>query len=338
MAHEIETYDNVLLHKERAWHGLGIVVEDELSPTEALDMAGLDYEIVQRPLFYRDNNGNDVAVPSHVANCRKDVSLLMGVVSSEYQPIQNRQMAEFCEDLLDKSGDVKIETIGTVRNGKRIWMLLKGKPFGVAKGDEIFPYICVSNGHDGATIYRVTPTTVRTVCSNTLHMVIPDTDTGELLQSAIAIKHTANALQRVEDAKLALKHYHERQESFRQTAERLARIDVKQEDVQRFFLECYTADFGEVSMNPQNKLEENRRNRAMSAFDSFSRRFDEERSIAGSSAWNAFNSYSGLIQHDKKARGKDDVTRVQKRVESNLFGLNQTRTQAAFGRALQMVG
>jgi len=83
--------------------------------------------------------------------------------------------------------------------------------------------------------------------------------------------------------------------------------------------------------------EERRRNKAMSAYNSFTRRFDDERNIAGASAWNMLNAYTGLVQHDQKTRGADDDQRVERRVESNLFGLNQARTQAAFQRALAVV-
>lgn len=340
MSHEITNEDRIVLHKQTAWHGLGLVVQEELSPTEALQLVGLDEAIIdQWTLTATSPDGQTtIEVPSHVYNVRRDNHIPMGIVSSNYVPVQNVQMAQFCEALHEVTDEVKIETLGTIQQGKRIWMLLKGQPFGVRNAqDEVVPYICVSNGHDGTASFRVTPTSVRVVCSNTLHMVIPRKETGELLSSAISIRHTVNIMQRIDEARAALKHYQERQKTFRETAERLAQVNVTREDVQKFFLESYTHDFGEVPMNPQNKVEDRRRDRAMSAWNSFSKRFDDERSIAGATAWNAFNAWSGLVQHDRKARGADDLNRVEKRRESNLFGLNQDRTQAAFGRALQML-
>ena len=97
-----------------------------------------------------------------------------------------------------------------------------------------------------------------------------------------------------------------------------------------------TADFGDVPDNPQDKKEERQRDKATSAFNSFSRRFDDERAVAGSNLWNAFNAYSGLVQHDMKARGKNDADRIEKRVTSNLFGLNSERINSAIQLAYAM--
>lgn len=336
MSHEIDQFDGVVLHSKGAWHGLGTVVEEAPTPHKALTLAGLDWGVRQETLYVKSPNGEDyIAVPSHVANYRADENILLGVVSDGWRPVSNADMADFCSALLE-NGNVKCETAGSIRNGKRVWFLLKGEPFEIANGDVNFPYILVSNGHDGSCSFRVTPTTVRAVCSNTLHMVVPGTDTGQLASSAIVLRHTANVMQRVEDARHALKHYQSALEETKEVANMLSHRDVNQEDVQRFFLECYTHDFGAVADNPANKKEERARDRAKSAFNSFSKRFDDERSIAGASLWNCVNAYSGLVQHDKKARGKDDIDRVEKRVDSNLFGLNQTRTQDALRVAFTM--
>lgn len=337
MAHEIMEHDEVVLHKHPAWHGLGNVYDEALTPMEAYQEA-LDWLIEQRPLYTKGPNGEEVSLKTHVANYREDIDRFMSVTTSSYRPVQNRQVAEFCEALADESADsVKCESVGSIRNGERIWFLLRGESFEVGvNGDEVFPYVLVSNGHDGTTSFRVTPTTVRVVCSNTMHAVIPNYDKGALGNSAIAIRHTRNVMERVEEAKDALKRYTKAIDETRHVANFLYASDVTKESVQQFFLECYTADFGPVPEDPQDKTEERRRKRAMSAYNHFSRRFDDERKIAGPSYWNAFNSYSGLIQHDLKARGKDDAARIERRVDSNLFGLNQDRTQNALRRAFKM--
>ena len=350
MSHEIGEHDKIILHKQPACHGLGIIVEDAPTPLEALVMAGLDHDIIQRPLITRRHEkrefevdgkmcGREVMVQeiveSHVANYRSDTNTLIGVVSAKYQPIQNKVMAEFCEALVEE-GDVKCETVGSIRNGAKLWFLLKGDSFEVANGDEIYPYFLVSNGHDGQTMFRGTPSTIRAVCSNTLHAVIPNMDTGTLGSSAFRFKHTSNILDRVEEARAAIKNYTTIQEGFKEVIGVLSSKDMNQEDVQKFFLENYTRDFGEIPSNPKDGHERRRYDKAQSALSSFSQRFDSELLISGASAWNALNSYTGLIQHDQKARGGDDADRVEKRVESNLFGLNQERSQAALENAFKM--
>lgn len=336
MSHEIEKTDGLALVKEKAWHGLGLVVPDHFTPREGLKLAGLEWGVSQKSLYFKDANGKDVEVPSHVLNFREDTQEQFAVVSSGYQVISNAEMADFCEALaMNEKHIVKCETVGSVQGGRRVWFLLKGKEFAVAKGDEMFPYILVSNAHDGSAAFRVTPTTVRTVCSNTLHLTIPRHDTGELGTSALSIRHTKNLMERVEEAKHALRHYQTVLQENRNMMETLASKPANKQNMQEFFIECYQEMFGEIPSNPSNRKEERQHNKAKDAYHSFTRRFDDERHIAGDSYWNVFNAFSGLCQHDMKSRGSDDADRLEKRVNSNLFGLNATRTHSALQLAYQ---
>lgn len=335
MAHEITDTDGLVLVKERAWHGLGMVIPQGVTPTQALPLAGLEWGVEQRPLYSEISVGGEihkVELPTHVANYRSDTKELLGVVSKSYVPVENAALAEFCE-AIGNENEVVIETVGSIRGGKKIWFLLQGDSFEVMNGDEIFPYILVSNGHDGWTNFRVTPTSVRVVCSNTLHMVIPGVDTGSLTDSAFTCRHTTNVIERVEEVKAALAHYKNRLKLFRESIDVVAKKEMTTEKLATFFAECYQADFGLIVENPTTRSEESAKKRSVEAFSSFMHRFDDEKEVAGATAWNAVNAYSGVVQHDKKTRGKDDVKRVESRLDSNVFGLNQQRTIAAWLRA-----
>lgn len=333
MAHELTNTDKIILHKDKAWHGMGIVVPEAPTVREACDIV-FPWTVIQKKMTVKIDDKTYV-VEGNCLNLRSDTHEQLGLVSDDYQVIQPQQMADFCE-MLSEHGNVKVETAGSIRGGRRVWFLLKGDAFEIGNGDKIYPYCLVSNGFDRATAYRVTPTTIRAVCSNTLHMSIPRNDSGQLEQSAIVIRHTENAMDRIEEAKIALKRYGTVLQETKSVMEQMAAKPMTKEDCEKFFLECYTADFGDIPANPKDKYENNRRDRAMSAYASFSKRFDDEKAMAGTSAWCAFNAYSGLVQHDLKGRGKDDVARVERRVEQNLFGLNQDRTQAALQRAFQL--
>src|SRR5207253_5939986 len=103
MAHEIQSHDNVVLHKTAAWHGLGVVVQDAPTPKEALKIAGLDWEVQQWPCSATDGESR-IALHNTVANVRSDTKQSLGIVKTVYQPIQNADLADFCE-LLAKEGD-----------------------------------------------------------------------------------------------------------------------------------------------------------------------------------------------------------------------------------------
>lgn len=85
--------------------------------------------------------------------------------------------------------------------------------------------------------------------------------------------------------------------------------------------------------NAENRVEPIRK-----ASDLFlTRWFDEQPATGiGSTVWSAFNAVTGFVQHDKGTRGRNDADRVARRTESNLFGVNASRTREVFTSALAL--
>jgi len=82
--------------KERAWHGLGKIVEQYPTSAEAIKFAGLDYTVEKRPLFTFDTENHtgdpdtdilipEIEVPNYFANVRTDNEKVLGVVGKDYQ-------------------------------------------------------------------------------------------------------------------------------------------------------------------------------------------------------------------------------------------------------------
>jgi phage/plasmid-like protein (TIGR03299 family) len=343
MAHEITKHDHVMLAGEKAWHGLGTIVE-EATPKEALRIAKLDWKVTQQTLHrevYSEQyhaEGFQV-VGSHVANVRMDTNTVLGIVGKDWTPFQNDELAAFCE-ALHEEGNVKVESAGSIRGGQRVWFLLKGEQFAIKNNDEIFPYICVSNGFDGGTSLRCTPTTIRVVCSNTLHMVIPKREkTGRiagLREAAYVVRHTGGLKARVEEARLALKEYNLRLQENKALMEELANVNLNTAKLKKFFLEMHQRHFGVIKDNPTTKTEMRKHTRAMDGLQACLSRFESERKLAGATAWNAFNAYTGMLQHDYASNRKDATVRAEAKLSTNLFGTNADRTIETFRAALQL--
>jgi len=305
-----------------------MVVDAAPNPAEALKLAKLDWHVGSFPMYVKrempDGTKYNIEVPNHALQLREDIDKVMSVTSSSYRPVQNNEMAEFCE-LLCEDNQVKVESAGSIRNGEKVWFLLKGDEFAVGKKDDaIFPYILVSNGHDGSTSFRVTPTTVRVVCSNTLHMVIGEGN--RMTNSAISIRHTQQVKSRVAQARHALKHYQETTVANKKIMQELHSKPVTRENMEEFFLECYTHDFEPIAADPKNAKEEKNRQKAKDTFQVVQARFEEEKKIAGDTYWNAFNAYSWTMQHGLKIRTRNGISVSDKRVDDNLFGDGQKRT------------
>lgn len=334
MAHEIETTDTPVFAEKPAWHGLGTVLDSSFSPEEAAKRA-YPWHVFQESPYVNLSDDKVVMVQGMKVNFRSDTLKQLGVVSDSYHVIQPAEMCQFVADLATE-GKVEIESAGSIRGGERIWILARGSAFDIGGKDHVVPYVLVSNGFDGTSTFRVTPTTVRVVCSNTLHSVIPQTDTGKLVQGSISIRHTSNVMDRIEEVRKSLMTYSKAIDSTRKFAETLMAKDVSKADVESFFLDAYQTIFSPIPVNPKNKAEERAREKSKSAFGSFSRRFDDESTQFGANVWVMANALSGCIQHDLKSRGQNDPDRVEKRVDSNLFGLSQERTQTAFQLAFKL--
>lgn len=338
MAHEIETHDGIVLHKHSAWHGLGTVVQHAMTPSDALEIAGLDWSVEQWPLSATNGEGLKISIPGQVMNVRTGINRPLGVVTDGYKPIQNAELADFCELLAEQDDVVSVESAGSIRNGGKVWFLLKGESFSVRKKDEVSPYILVSNGHDGKTALRCTPTTVRVVCSNTLHMVIPQTERNGKIKAKPAsfiANHLGNIGDKIEQAKQALGLYRDALVSTREMIDAASAKFVNTASVQQFFLECYTRDFGAIPVDPKTAHEEQARTKSQDAFIAYSIRFEREKTIAGDTAWNAFNAYTGWSQNDRSF-WKDPAKESERRTHSKLFGSDADRSVSALMAALSL--
>lgn len=190
MSAEVETM--MFVGRERPWHGLGTMVEEAPDSREALIAAGLDWDVVQRPVFTQDG----VKVPGYFANVRQQDGSILGVVTSRYKVVQNRDAFGFTDALL---GDgVRYETAGSLMGGRKTWILAKLPTRYIIQGEQILPYLVFSNTHDGSGAIKIAMTTIRVVCNNTLNLALDTAD------RSWSIHHTGDIAAKLEDARETL--------------------------------------------------------------------------------------------------------------------------------------
>ena len=347
MAHEIEMHDGLVLNQNAAWHGLGTIVENAPTLAEALKIAKLDWTVESWPVSACSPEGDKrLILPKHRANIRADIGTCLGVVGKDYQPIQNSDLAEFCEMLAKEGDTVKLESAGSIRNGAKVWFLMKGESFSVrgagaatSKDDAVSPYILVSNGHDGGTALRCTPTTVRVVCSNTLHAVIPQFDAESKKMSGkrtacYYARHTKNVKERVEEARTALGLYCDSIAKTREVIDSVAAKTMTAEQVKQFFLTCYTRDFGSLDPHSFEKADQRRMVAARDAFRYMDEHFSRGLDLTGSTAWGAMNAYTEWLEHDRPIRVTNYGENMQQRLSAKLFGVDADRAHLTLLAAL----
>lgn len=163
MAAEVESMFYV---RETPWHGLGTEVQEAPDSREALRLAGLDWSVVQEPIY----TGRKELVEGYKANVRDLDRKPLGVVTDRYRVIQNREAFAFTDSLLGEG--VRYETAGSLLGGRKVWMLARMPHEYIISGERISPYLLFSNTHDGSGAVRVALTPIRVVCSNTLNLAL----------------------------------------------------------------------------------------------------------------------------------------------------------------------
>ena len=189
MAAEVESMFYV---RETPWHCLGTRVEKAPTSGEALRVAGLDWEVVQKPVYTDDWH----KIPGYYANVRSNDNAVLGVVTSRYRIVQNREAFAFTDELLGKG--VRYETAGSLRKGKKVWILARLPKLYRLAEDRVMPYLVFSNSHDGSGSIKVAMTPVRVVCNNTLNLAI---SSAERIWCAA---HTGDMGSKLEDAQKTL--------------------------------------------------------------------------------------------------------------------------------------
>ena len=152
--------------RETPWHGLGTRVVEAPSSAEELIMAGLDWSVIQEPIY----TGNDDLIEGYKANVRDMDRKVLGVVTDRYKVIQNNEAFAFTDELLGEG--VRYETAGSLQGGKKVWLLAHMPHEYIISGERISPYLLFSNTHDGSGAIKVALTPIRVVCNNTLNLAL----------------------------------------------------------------------------------------------------------------------------------------------------------------------
>ena len=218
MSAEVETMFYV---REKPWHGLGTIVMEAPDSREALKLAGLDWKVVQQPIFTDQG-----MVHGYKANIRSTDHEVLGVVSDRYKIIQNTDAFSFTDELLGEG--VRYETAGSLQRGKKVWLLARLPKEYIIAGDRISPYLVFSNTHDGSGAVRAAVTPVRVVCNNTLNLAL------NTAKRSFSMVHTGDIREKVQEAKQTLFMADRYMESLGREFEKLRKQKISDQKVKEY--------------------------------------------------------------------------------------------------------
>lgn len=280
MAANVET---MFYTRQKPWHGLGTKVEEAPTSTDALRLAGLDWQVIQEPIY--TDTGERIS--GYKANVRDSDRKVLGVVTDRYKIIQNQEAFAFTDSLLGEG--VRYETAGALQEGKKVWLLARLPREYIISGERISPYLVFSNTHDGSGAVKVALTPIRVVCNNTLNLAL---NTASRSWSMI---HTGDIKNKVWEAKNTLFMAEEYMEKLGKEFENLRKRKLTDQQVKEYIELLLPMEKNATAMQSKNilKLRNDMRSRYYDAPDL---------KEVGNNAYRFINAVSDFATHAQPLR------------------------------------
>ena len=338
MAHNLNFNEQTGKHsffsvKEKAWHGLGQIVEGYPTSAEALKFAVLDYTVAKRKLFTFENENEianedieikipEIEVPNYYATIRTDNETVLGVVGKDYEVVQNIDAFSFFDAIVGGDG-IQYETAGALGNGERIFITAKLPNYiKVGNDDLIEQYLFLTTSHDGGGSITAAFTPVRIVCNNTLNAALRNHS------NAFKIRHTANAKERLEEAHKLMGITNQLSNELEGIFNQWAKIRITDPEVKKL-IQMALVPNKEVLQNIQAGKDDDLstcfKNMTDVAFEYAMTNETQQLETTKGSLFGAYNSVTGYFQNVRTYKNEEA------KLKSLLFGgTGQLRTQKAF--------
>jgi len=291
MSHAVE---NMMYVGEVPWHGLGVKLDSPPSVRDAMIHSSLDWRAQLVPLCRTDNQETVDAF----AVVRSTDGAKLGIVGSRYNVIQNVTAFDWFDPFV-RSGQVVLETAGSLHNGRQIWVLarINRDPLEVAPGDAVSAYLLLSNSHDGSSNARVGFTPIRVVCANTLGAAHTASD-SKLLR----VRHTRSAPLALREIQATIDTLHGRFSADIEAMRRLTQYGCNTDDLRKYVHRVFrTKDSDLVKSESESATESDR------LFGRIEPLFQAGIGNGGQTWWDAYN---GITQYLSWERGRTQDSRL----------------------------
>jgi phage/plasmid-like protein (TIGR03299 family) len=295
------------------WHGLGTPVSTEVTASEAIKLAGLSWKVELQPVF-AGAGLVQTCVAGVKATVRNSDQRALGVVGDRYMPVQNEDAFAFFDSVVGE-GQAIYHTAGSLDGGRRVWVLAKLPGEVRLQQDEVTEkYLLLMNSHDGSTALRMLFTPVRVVCQNTLNLALR----GGAAEG-IAIRHTASATTRIDQARRALGLANEYYANFSVEAARLMAAPYADMQMRGLVETLFPGNLDDLSTRTQHH-----RDKVLELFE-----FGQGHARIRGTAWAALNAVAEFADHYRSPRVRPGDSRDEKRLSSVWMGSAATLKRAA---------
>ena len=313
MAHQVET---MAYAGQVPWHGLGVPVSNDLSPTMMMEKAGLDWRVEEVESFV-EFGGRKIPTGNKSLIRDTDGKILTNV-GKDWKPVQNEEAFNFFGEYV-VSGDMEMHTAGSLKGGQIVWALAKVKEsFDLFKGDKVDSYLLFSNPHQYGRSIDIRFTPIRVVCNNTLSLSLD-------MQADKSVKVGHRSEFDADKVKEALGIASEKLNSYKEMAEVLGNKRYTGEALIEYFNTVFPRTTDKRVQGKALSVDTLSRN-AKLCYDVMEEQPGAE--YAAGSWWQAFNAVTYSADH---LQGKSEDNRLY----SSWYGWNQLRKRDALKTALE---
>ncbi|QDF17608.1 hypothetical protein SEA_YAGO84_77 [Gordonia phage Yago84] len=305
MAHELDITNGVASYADSrtdAWHQLGTQVGHLMTADEALAAAHMTGWNVRKEPLLAQVGDELLPVDDKFASVRTNPitgkAETLGVVGNWWTPFQNEDTTALLGEIVEEGG-AHIETIGSLRGGRQTFVTMKmpdtvevTSPITGAV-DVTEMYLAILNSHDGNGALRAIATPVRIVCANTQRMA------ESAARSTVAIHHTGDPRSRLADVRRALGMTFKVHDTYADTMQRWAEVELSDAEVLAAFQSIVAADKAETDRQRETRVE------TASKVMEIYRSSDTVEAFRGT-AFGAYNAVTEYADHFMPVRGKGD--------------------------------
>lgn len=330
MAHQINYNEekgthSFASHSEKAWHGLGQVVDKAMTSEEAITLANLDYDVEKAPI-YAGIGGDNLTYSEFrdkVATYRTDTNEVLGLVGRKYEIVQNRDAFGFFDAIID-SGEAIFETAGVLGKGERIFVTAKLPNDILVNGEPCEKYIILTNSHNGSSSIIAGFTTIRVVCNNTLQASLKE------LSNKVSIQHRMGAKERLSEAYRVMGIASTYMTEVDNIFNKMANTKIDDGKLKTYIQEVMKPEFQRPDKNA-DEISTRFKNQVDSIYEFALTHPTQLTDASRGTLWGAYNSISGYYNYINKFKNNEA------KFTSQMFGLGNNRINKGFEKALELI-
>ena len=330
MAHNLDSKEGTFAFmsvRQKAWHGLGQIVQEYPTSAEALQFAGLDFDVVKRPNRHVLDDGKEVTSKTSFFTYRPDTGAVLGDrLGNDYEVVQNADAFAFFDAIVGGDG-ILYETAGALGKGEKVFITAKLPDYiKVGSDDLIEKYLFLTTSHDGFGSITAAFTPVRIVCQNTLNMALRD------CSNVVRIRHTQNAQDRLKEAHKVMGISNALSNQLEEIFNKWAKVSITDAHVKKL-IQLAMVPNKEVLRNIQlgntDELSKVFTNICDNAYEYAMSSPTQQTETTKGTVFGAYNAITGYFQNVRSF--KDDEAKLK----SIMFGTGLQRTKAAFDLCLE---